>query len=42
MWHQHIVDASQFGVDLEAEIGQGLRGGLHHVLHLHALSGHSQ
>ena len=42
MRHKDVVDAPQFGVDLQAEVGQGLRGGLHHVLHLDALGGHAQ
>lgn len=41
MGHQDIVDAPQLGVDLEAEVGEGLGGRLHHVLHLDTLSGHS-
>ena len=42
MRHKDVVDAPQFGVDLQAEVGQGLGGGLHHVLHLDTLGGHSQ
>ena len=42
MWHQDVVDAPQFGVDLQTEVGQGLGGGLHHVLHLDTLGGHAQ
>jgi len=40
--HQDVVDAAQLHVDLEAEVGEGLRGRLHHVLHLDALRGHAQ
>ena len=40
--HQDVVDAPQFGVDLQAEVGQGLGGRLHHVLHLDTLGGHAQ
>lgn len=42
MRHQNIVDASQLGVDLEAEVGESLWGRLHHVLHLHTLGGHAE
>lgn len=42
MRHQDVVDASQLGVDLEAQIGEGLRGGLHYVLHLHTLGCHAK
>ncbi len=42
MGYQYVVDATQFDVDLETEIGEGLRGGFQHILHLNALSGHSQ
>jgi hypothetical protein len=40
--HQDRVDAAQFDVDLQAEVGQRLRRSLVHVLGLHALSGHPQ
>ena len=40
--HQNVVDASQLHIDLEAEVGEGLRGCLHHVLHLDTLRGHAQ
>lgn len=40
--YQYVVDATQFDIDLETEIGEGLRGGFNHILHLNALSGHSQ
>ena len=39
--HQDIVDSPQLDIDLEAEVGEGLGGRLHHVLHLDTLSGHS-
>lgn len=42
MRHQDVVDPSQFGIDLQTKVGQGLRGRLHHVLHLDALRGHAQ
>lgn len=42
MRHQDVVDAAQLGVDLEAEVGKGLRGRLHYILHLHALGGHAE
>lgn len=42
MRHQDVVDAAQLGVDLEAEVGEGLRRRLHYVLHLHALGGHAE
>lgn len=42
MGYQNVVDASQFDIDLETQVGEGLRGGLHHILHLNTLSGHSQ
>jgi len=42
VWNQDVVDSSQFDVDLEAEVGQRLRGRLHHVLHLDALGGHAE
>lgn len=42
MRHQDVVDASQLGVDLEAQVGERLRGRLHYVLHLHTLSGHAK
>ena len=42
MRYQDVVDASQLDVDLEAEVGEGLRGRLHHILHLDALGGHAQ
>ena len=41
MWDKDVVDAAQLDVDLEAEVGEGLGRRLHHVLHLHTLSGHS-
>ena len=40
--NQDVVDSSQFDVDLEAEVWEGLRGRLHHILHLHTLSGHAE
>ena len=40
--HQDVVDAPQLDVDLQAEVGEGLGGGLHHVLHLDTLGGHAQ
>lgn len=40
--HQDIVDSPQLDIDLEAEVGEGLGGRLHHVLHLDTLSGHAQ
>lgn len=42
MRHQDVVDASQLGVDLEAQVGEGLRGRLHYVLHLHTLGCHAK
>ena len=42
MRHQDVVDASQLHIDLEAEVGEGLRGRLHHILHLDTLRGHAQ
>lgn len=40
--NQDVVDSSQFDVDLEAEVWEGLGGRLHHILHLHTLSGHAE
>lgn len=40
--NQDVVDASEFDVDLEAEVGQCLRRGLDYVLHLDTLSGHAE
>lgn len=42
MWNQNVVDASQFDIDLEAEVREGLRGRFYYVLHLHALGGHAE
>lgn len=42
MGYQNVVDATQFSIDLEAEVGECLRGGLHHILHLDTLGCHSQ
>lgn len=42
MGNQNIVDATQFSVDLEAEVGESLRGGLHYILHLDTLGCHAQ
>ncbi len=42
MRHQDVVDASQLGVDLEAQVGEGLRRRLHYVLHLHTLGCHAE
>lgn len=42
MRHQDVVDASQLGVDLEAQVGEGLRGGLHYILYLHTLGCHAK
>lgn len=42
MWNQDVVDASQLDVDLEAEVGERLRGRLHYVLHLHTLGRHAK
>lgn len=39
---QDVVHASQLDVDLQAEVGQGLRCGPLHILHLHTLCGHPQ
>lgn len=39
---QDVVHTSQFDIDLQAEVGQGLRCGPLNVLHLHALCGHPQ
>lgn len=40
--HKDVVDPAKLDVDLEAEVGKGLRGGFHHVFDLDALCGHSQ
>lgn len=40
--HKDVVDPAKLDVDLEAEVGKGLRGGFHHVLDLDTLRGHSQ
>lgn len=40
--HEDVVDPPELDVDLEAEVGKGLRGGFHHVLDLDTLRGHSQ
>lgn len=42
MGNQDVVDATQFSIDLEAEVGKRLRGGLYHVLHLDTLGCHAQ
>lgn len=42
MGYQDIVDASQFSIDLQTQVGQGLRGRLHYVFHLHTLRGHAE
>ena len=39
---EDVVHAAQFDIDLQTEVGQGLRRGPLHVLHLHALRGHAQ
>ena len=40
--HKDVVDPAKLDVDLEAEVGKGLRGGFYHILDLDALRGHSQ
>ena len=40
--HEYVVDSSQFHVDLEAEVGEGLWWGSDHILHLYTLCRHSQ
>lgn len=42
VWNQDVVDASQFNVDLQTEVGEGLRRRLHYVLHLDTLGGHAK
>lgn len=42
MWDQDVVDASQFDVNFEAEVGKCLRRRLHYVFDLNTLSGHPQ
>lgn len=42
MRHEDVVDASQLGVDLEAEVRESLRGRLDHILHLNTLGGHAE
>ena len=39
---QDVVDPAQLDVDLQAEVGERLGGGLLHVLHLDTLGGHAQ
>ncbi len=39
---QDGIDAAQLHIDLETEIGEGLRRGFVHILHLYALGGHAQ
>ena len=36
------VDTTKLDVDLEAKVGEGLRGGTEDVLHLDTLRGHTQ
>lgn len=42
MRHQDVVDSSQLGVDLEAQVGEGLRGRLHYIFHLDTLGRHAK
>ena len=39
---QDVVDSAQLDIDLQAEVGERLGGGLLHVLHLDTLGGHAQ
>lgn len=40
--YQYIVDAPQFGVNLETEIGERLRGSFYHILYLDTLGCHAK
>merc|ERR1719507_253978 len=40
--HKDRVDTTKLDIDLETQIGQGLRGGLVHILRLHALRGYAE
>lgn len=42
MGYQNVVDATQFSIDLEAEVRECLRGGLHYILHLDTLGCHAE
>lgn len=42
MRHQDVVDAPQLGIDLQAQVGEGLGGCLHHILHLYTLCCHAK
>lgn len=39
---QDVVDATQFDVDLEAEVRKGLRRRLHHIFDLDTLGSHAK
>lgn len=39
---EDVVDPAQLDVDLQTEVGEGLRRRLLNVLHLHALRGHAE
>lgn len=42
MGYQNVVDATQFSINLETEVGQRLRRGFHNILHLDTLGCHAQ
>lgn len=42
LWKKNVVDSTQFDINLEAEVGKGLRCGLLYILHLDTLCSHAK
>lgn len=42
LWEEDVIDPAQFDVDLQTQVGEGLRSRLLDVLHLHALRRHAE
>lgn len=42
LWEEDVIDAAQLDVDLQTEVGEGLRCCLLNILHLHTLRGHAK
>lgn len=42
LWKKNVVDSTQFDINLEAEVGKGLRCGFLYILHLDTLRGHAK
>lgn len=42
LWEEDVINTTQLDIDLQTEVGEGLRCCLLNILHLHALRCHSK